>query len=406
VSEQTLQDGAAALLKAVDRAPTLQTPTNLRDPRVAVRLTGVSKSFGAVEAVKNVNLELRVGALTSLLGPSGCGKTTLLRLIAGLEAVTSGEIEIGARDVSRLAIHKRNIGFVFQNYALFPHKTVGDNVAFGLKHHGVSAKAALEKVRRVLEVVRLTGMEDRYPNQLSGGQQQRVALARAVAFEPAVLLLDEPLSALDANLREEMRVEIKLVQKALGLTTVLVTHDQQEALAMSDEVVVMSQGQVQQTGDPRTIYRFPRNRFVATFLGQANCFRGQMEGPVADRPGEWRVRLDGGTRLNGIGGGLADLAGTYAIGDAVDVVIRGSDVTVAPVSAHAKAAANTLVGRIDDASYLGDHAHYLISASGLKFRAVSRIAGSDPDLSDPVVPTGTEVRISVPVESCAILPAS
>ncbi len=374
---------------------------------VAVRLKGVGKKFGEVEAVKSVDLALTQGGLTSLLGPSGCGKTTLLRLIAGLETPSSGSIEINGRSVENLPIHLRNIGFVFQNYALFPHRTVGDNIAFGLKHRGVDKATAAGRVKRVLDIVRLPGMQDRYPNQLSGGQQQRVALARAVVFEPSVLLLDEPLSALDSNLREEVRVEIKLIQKALGLTTILVTHDQQEALAMSDEVVVMSRGAVQQAGDPRTVYQFPRNRFVANFLGQANGCRGVLVEP--DGTGqEWLVRLEGGITLRGVQGGPPGELRQLSKGQDVDVVIRGSELVVESLGGRTSEGANAFAGVIADASYLGDDAHYLIDTGSARFKAVCRIAGMGASSDGPggMMPAGTHVLVGVPPRACAILPVA
>jgi ABC-type Fe3+/spermidine/putrescine transport system ATPase subunit len=377
-------------------------PSAARDERsVAVQFVNVSKSFGSLVAVRDISLSLREGTLTSLLGPSGCGKTTLLRLIAGLEVVSAGEIEIKGRSVGRMPIHKRNIGLVFQNYALFPHKTVGDNIAFGLKHRGVDRVTAAEKVRRALDIVRLPGIEERYPNQLSGGQQQRVALARAVVFEPDVLLLDEPLSALDANLREEMRIEIKLIQKALGLTTILVTHDQQEALAMSDEVVVMNHGTVQQVSDPKTIYRFPHNRFVAGFLGQANVYSCKVVGKPTEGSGQWLLRLDNGIELKGVAGGGEFLPQT---GDIVDLVIRGSDITVG-VAENTSGSINGFAGVVVDASYLGDDVHYLIDAAGTNFRAVCRIKRWEASNADEMLPAGASIFVNVPAEACSIIRA-
>jgi len=190
-----------------------------------VELKSVSKFFGVVEAVRNADVTFEEGSFTTLLGPSGCGKTTILRMVAGLEVPTTGDIMVAGRRVNDVPIHKRNLGLVFQNYALFPHKTIEENIAFGLKYRSVPKAEAREKVKRALDIVRLPGVEDRYPTQLSGGQQQRIALARAIVIEPDVLLLDEPLSALDANLREEMRVELKSIQARIGVTTIFVTHD-------------------------------------------------------------------------------------------------------------------------------------------------------------------------------------
>ncbi|MGI6853940.1 ABC transporter ATP-binding protein [Mesorhizobium sp. 1B3] len=356
-------------------------------------------------AVRSVSLSLREGSLTSLLGPSGCGKTTLLRLIAGLETVSTGEIKIKGRPVGKVPIHKRNIGLVFQNYALFPHKTIGENIAFGLKHRGIDKASAMQKVRQALDMVRLPGIEQRYPNQLSGGQQQRVALARAVVFEPDVLLLDEPLSALDANLREEMRVEIKLIQKALGVTTILVTHDQQEALAMSDEIVVMNQGNVQQVGDPKAVYRFPQNRFVAGFLGQANVLPCTVVETAADGSGHWLVRVDNGTSLLGISGGPREQAIPKA-GHRADLVIRGSDVELLAKSADSgRPERNGFEGTVIDASYLGDDAHYLVESNGIKFKAVIRLTYATAGEADDVLAPGARVFVSIPPRACAIISA-
>ena len=370
----------------------------------AVRLRDVGKSFGSFVAVRDIHLSLRKGTLTSLLGPSGCGKTTLLRLIAGLETASRGEIEINGRAVSNVAIHKRNIGLVFQNYALFPHRTVAENIGFGLKYRGVPKADMAAKIKRALEIVRLPGLEERYPNQLSGGQQQRVALARAVVFEPDVLLLDEPLSALDANLRDNMRVEIKLIQKALGLTTVLVTHDQQEALAMSDEIVVMNQGTVQQVGDPRTVYQFPQNRFVAGFLGQANICGCEVLAPATNGNGHWRVRLDNGSEMWAVPGGEQRQAPVRA-GARGDLVVRGSDISLSPGEpSDAGPFHNRLPGRVVDASYLGDDMQYIVDVAGTNFKISQRTARGDGDAE--MLAPGMSVTVSVAGDACALLAAA
>lgn len=381
------------------------TGIDARNMNFAVHLKQVTKNFGSVTALQNANMSLREGTFTSLLGPSGCGKTTLLRLISGLETASSGEIQIKGRSVGGIPIHKRNIGLVFQNYALFPHKTVGDNIAFGLKHRGIDKVSIGHKIQRALDIVRLPGIEERYPNQLSGGQQQRVALARAVVFEPDVLLLDEPLSALDANLREDMRVEIKLIQKALGVTTILVTHDQQEALAMSDEVVVMNQGAIQQVGDPKSVYQFPCNRFVAGFLGQANVFDCEVVGRVPDRQGIWRVRLGNGKELNATSSGSNCDDLSMAQGSKVDLVIRGSEISTTPAKGLSDSE-NGLTGVVVDSSYLGDDVHYLIDVSGIKIKAISRLAGGQGREARQILTTGTAVFAAIPADACAILPAA
>ena len=248
----------------------------------AVELSAIDKSFGTVHAVKEANIRFNEGSFTTLLGPSGCGKTTILRMIAGLETPSQGDIYIGGRRINDIPIHRRNLGLVFQNYALFPHKTVAQNIAFGLKYRGIGKAEANDKVRQALNIVRLPGVEQRLPSQLSGGQQQRIALARAIVIQPDVLLLDEPLSALDANLREEMRVELKSIQRNIGITTIFVTHDQAEALALSDLVVVMNSGTVEQIGSPQTVYGQPDSEFVARFLGNANLLEGSLSETTDD----------------------------------------------------------------------------------------------------------------------------
>ena len=235
-----------------------------------VELVNIRKSFGAVKAVHGADVVFEEGSFTTLLGPSGCGKTTILRMISGLESPTGGDILIGERRINDVPIHKRNLGLVFQNYALFPHRTIGENIAFGLKYRNVSKSDVAQKVKDALDIVRLPNVEDRYPSQLSGGQQQRIALARAIVIEPDVLLLDEPLSALDANLREDMRVELKAIQDRIGVTSIFVTHDQSEALAMSDKIIVMSAGRIEQIGTPEEVYNTPASSFVAGFLGASN----------------------------------------------------------------------------------------------------------------------------------------
>ena len=241
-----------------------------------VQFKGIYKRFGDVVAVEKMNLDIEEGQLVTLLGPSGCGKTTLLRMLAGLEDPTEGDILINGVRINDVPIHKRNLGMIFQNYALFPHKTIFDNVAFGLKYRNVPKNEIRDKVIRAIEMVRLPGVEKRMPSQLSGGQQQRIALARAIVIEPDVLLMDEPLSALDENLREEMRREIDNLQQMLGVTTIFVTHDQREALSMSDKILVMKEGRKQQEGGPESVYNEPVNHFVADFLGHSNFISGQI----------------------------------------------------------------------------------------------------------------------------------
>ncbi|SFM93804.1 ABC transporter ATP-binding protein [Variovorax sp. OV329] len=244
-----------------------------------INFQAVEKRYGSFQAVSSFDLIIAKGEMVALLGPSGCGKTTTLRMLAGFVPVTSGRVHVGGRDVTQVPPYRRNIGMVFQGYALFPHMTVEKNVAFGLEMRGLAADEIGRRVKESLARVRLERFADRLPKQLSGGQQQRVALARAMAINPDVLLLDEPLSALDARLRHEVRAEIRQLQRELGLTTLLVTHDQDEALSMADRLVVMNKGCVEQVGTPSQLYERPANRFVAEFMGKSNFLDGSIEGP-------------------------------------------------------------------------------------------------------------------------------
>ena len=290
------------------------------DELPAVEIGDISKNFGAVTALQNISLVVKRGEFISLLGPSGCGKTTLLRIIAGLELPTGGTIRIRGQRVDTLPPYLRNIGMVFQQYALFPHKSVERNIEFGLRFRTQQTHAErLQEVRRALDLVRLSGYEQRRPNQLSGGEQQRVALARAIITRPDVLLLDEPLSNLDAKLRDEMRVEIKEIHRALGITFIYVTHDRHEALAMSDRVVVMQGGRIEQIGTAREVYERPISHYVARFMGHGNILSGNV---VYASNGMLRVRLSGGTIIDAHGpDGLSP-------GAPVDLVVRGDSLTI------------------------------------------------------------------------------
>ena len=267
------------------------TPT----PPPSVEIQDVSKRFGAVMAVDGVSLSIGRGELFALLGPSGCGKTTLLRMIAGFEAPSAGAIRIQGQDVTRVPPHRRPVNMVFQQYALFPHLTVGENVGFGLRYkEAMPPTARAARVGEALEKVRLSGFEKRRPDQLSGGQRQRVALARALVLEPEVLLLDEPLAALDPNLRREVQVELKALQRELGISFVFVTHDREEALAMSDRIAVMNQGRVEQVGSPTGVFEAPETEFVARFLGASNVFTAEVRRVTE---GALLLQLPDGTEL-------------------------------------------------------------------------------------------------------------
>lgn len=259
-----------------------------------VTLTELTKQYGSAVAVERVNLDIAPGSLVALLGPSGCGKTTCLRMISGLVTPSSGDILVNGRSITHVPTHRRNIGMLFQNYALFPHLTVEQNVAFGLQLRKMPKAAVVQSVAEALGLVQLAHLKDRLPTQLSGGQQQRVALARALVIQPSMLLLDEPLGALDKALRESMQVELRALQRRLGITTVMVTHDQDEALTMADQIVIMNHGKLEQIGTPAEVYQRPVSRFVANFVGVSNFFTGQVEQSNAD---ETRVRTGSGATL-------------------------------------------------------------------------------------------------------------
>ena len=282
-----------------------------------VELVGVTKRFGALVAVDRLDLEIRQGEFLSLLGPSGCGKTTTLRLIAGFERPDEGAIRIDGADVARLPPYRRPVNTVFQSYALFPHLSVLDNVSYGLKQQGVSRADRRRRAGDLLELVRLHGVEGRKPRELSGGQQQRVALARALVLEPKVLLLDEPLGALDLQVRKELQIELKRIQQDVGITFVYVTHDQEEALAMSDRVAVMNRGRIEQLARPQEIYDTPATPFVASFIGETN-FIDSGGGRAAVRPERVRVTRSG----EGLPG---ELVASMVIGPALQVVVKLDD---------------------------------------------------------------------------------
>lgn len=244
-----------------------------------LELKDVTKKYGGFTAVDGVSLEIEQGKVLSLLGPSGCGKTTTLRIIAGFALPDDGIVRIAGEDVGQLKPYERNVGLLFQDYALFPHMTVAQNVAYGMRFRGSPGATIPLRVKQMLSLVQLSGMENRYPNQLSGGQQQRVALARALATDPKIVLLDEPLSALDAKLRLELRIELKDILRSVGATTIVVTHDQEEALSLGDEVVVMHAGRIVQRGTPTQIYKTPADKFVAEFVGRSNWFQATRGGP-------------------------------------------------------------------------------------------------------------------------------
>jgi putative spermidine/putrescine transport system ATP-binding protein len=353
-----------------------------------LELASIRKEFpGGVVAVEHFDLEAARGEFVSFLGPSGCGKTTTLRMIAGFELPTAGTIRIDDRDVTDVSPNKRNVGMVFQSYALFPNMTVADNIAFGLRIRGTGRDAVKRRVGELLELIHLTDRGDRYPFQLSGGQQQRVALARALAIEPTVLLLDEPLSALDAKIRVALRHEIRQIQRQLGITTVYVTHDQEEALELSDRIVVMSDGRVEQVGTPFEVYNFPATAFVASFVGTLNAVQATV--------------VDASAGILDLGGHRIRSTSTLeaAAGEPVSVALRPEMITLVGIDGTAEDGVNHVPAVVTDVAFLGSVVR------------VSTVVGEDtrvdvdtfnnPNLSVPAA--GQPVRLAFPAEAALVL---
>jgi iron(III) transport system ATP-binding protein len=355
-----------------------------------VVISGLTKRFGDVAAVAGLDLTVRPGELVALLGPSGCGKTTTLRLVAGFMAPDGGEIRVGDRVLSSpgsvIPPERRRMAMIFQSYALWPHMTVAQNVAYGLRF-GTTPRAQRDgKVDEILRAVQLTGYGARYPGELSGGQQQRVAVARALVVEPEILLLDEPLSNLDASLREEMRFEIRRLHERFGITTLYVTHDQAEAMVISDRAAVIRQGRVEQIGAPHELFERPRTRFVAEFIGKTNLIDAVADGPATVARGRLRLRV--------VADGLT--AGTSAV-----VSIRPHLIALASRAdaGTPPAGANTLVGTVRRASYLGDTVDYQVALEDSD--VVLRVAGPTPARAR----AGDPVTLTLPADACVLLPA-
>jgi iron(III) transport system ATP-binding protein len=345
----------------------------------SIEFRDVSKHYGDTIAVRDVSFTVASGSLVTLLGPSGCGKTTILRLIAGLELATRGRINIGAVDVTRLPASERDVSMVFQSYALFPHMSVQDNVGYGLTVSGMAKADVRERARAALATVGLTGLDERLPSELSGGQQQRVAVARALVLEPAVLLFDEPLSNLDARLRRQMRDEIRDLQQRLALTVVYVTHDQAEALAVSDRIIVMNRAVIAQEGAPRELYREPNDAFVASFMGEANRVRGQL------------------TRRDAL---RADVAiGPLTIAIAHRGIADGAiDVAIRPEAIALEASGSTpLAGVVRKAAYLGSVIEYTIDT------AIGALFVIDGAVERPLA-IGTDVAVAFAPHGVIALP--
>ena len=345
------------------------TMTTGRQNLTRVRLEGVTKSFGDMVAVDNLSLTIEPGEFISLLGPSGCGKTTTLRMLGGFEDPTSGSIYFGDRNVTDLPPHKRDVNTVFQSYALFPHLSVLENIAFGLRRKKVSKEEARRRAGDMLDLVDLAGRGERRPAQLSGGQQQRVALARALVNQPTLLLLDEPMSALDAKLRKHMQIELQRLQAQVGITFLYVTHDQEEAMTMSDRIVVMNQGHIEGLGSPATVYEHPTTEFVASFLGASNLLAG-----VLDR-GETQSQVNCGAVVLRAPSDHID-AGLN--GRAVKVGVRPEKIRISE-TASASGDENSLPGRVMVSTFTGVGVSYIVeTVGGEEFTVYSQNLGGEP----------------------------
>ncbi len=357
--------------------------------RVAVELSSVTKRFGEFVAVDDLTLQIYEGEFFSLLGPSGCGKTTTLRMIAGFEEATEGVISVAGRQVQGVPPYRRPVNTVFQSYAIFPHLNVFDNVAFGLRRSGVKGEELRRRVTEACAMVQLEGFEKRKPGALSGGQQQRVALARALVNRPKVLLLDEPLGALDLKLRKELQLELRNLQNEVGITFVYVTHDQEEALTMSDRIAVMNEGKVQQIADPATLYELPKNRFVANFIGQTNLFSGTVEAVDGDRV---TLRTPDGTRIEAIACGDARVE----VGGEAQAAVRPEKVRFVE---GGPASENVVVAGIRQIVYLGVSTQYIAELEG-GGRLVLYQQNAH-DVRGPAV--GEEVSVTWDARNCLVL---
>ena len=359
----------------------------------AVELLDISKVFKSVRsqdflAVDNINLQIKEREFFSLLGPSGCGKTTTLRMIAGFETPTAGEIYIQGEPMQNRPPFHRPVNTVFQNYALFPHMTVAQNAAFGLEMENLRPPTIRDRVARALALVQLTDVEKRYPRQLSGGQQQRVALARALVKEPSVLLLDEPLGALDLKLRKEMQLELKKMQRQLGITFIYVTHDQEEALTMSDRIAVMDGGKLQQVGTPVDIYEYPKTQFVADFIGESNFLTGRV---VEKQEGKIIVLVDQQLPV------LVATSENLPAGKVVTLVLRPEKAAIYPANYEAE---NIWPGVVEEAIYIGTDTRYKVRLTAKSSIALRRQNLHRDDLQRHKV--GDSVKVAVPPESICI----
>ncbi|CAN7450025.1 ABC transporter ATP-binding protein [Bosea sp. LjRoot9] len=355
----------------------------------AVEFHGISRRFGGVTAVDDVSFSIAAGETVALLGPSGCGKTTILRVIAGFERPDAGTVSIGGRDVTALKPYERNVGLLFQHYALFPHMTVAENIAYGLRHRGADKREIPDRVEAMLALVRLQGFGARRPHQLSGGQQQRVALARALATRPSLILLDEPLSALDAKLRQDLRAELKQVLAAVNSTAMVVTHDQEEAMSLGERVFLMQSGRIVQVGTPSDVYGRPDSRFAADFMGRTNWIEAQV---TRRETGFARATSRSGLSLM-----VPDCAS-----DTIDICVRPENIVLSAAdAADPDGMANSAKGRILNVALLGATRQILVEMPGGQQLLVMQ-ANRVGDGLDP----GKAVRIGFPVAACITMPAS
>ena len=369
-------------------AATRETVTTERPaPRIErLRIRNLTKRFGDLAALRNFDLDVQGGEFISLLGPSGCGKTTALNCLAGLLEPDDGEIELDGASVARTPPERRRFGMVFQNYALFPHLTVGRNVAFGLEMQRAPKAQIGERVDRVLGLVRLLDQRDKYPAQLSGGQQQRIAIARAIVTEPRLMLMDEPLSNLDAKLRIEMRTEIRRIHRALGLTTIYVTHDQEEALSLSDRVVLMQQGLIRQVGTPREVYIEPASAYAASFLGARNLLPVRVVAATGEGQ-EIQIETESGVPLAGAA------RSAFALGDAAIAAIRPEHVVLL---AEGRGGDNTIPGRVETVEFVGN---------SIEVSVRSRLTGEVIARTEDLWREGETVALCLPRERLLVFPA-